>query len=101
MNYFIANYNGNVAENIYEKIAKYHIEYERIHPFQDGNGRTGRLLINYELIKNNLAPAIIDINNRTKYYELLQTENVNELARWLQELSNKELERIKQIGNNI
>ena len=41
MNYFIYNYN-NSEEEIFAKIAKYHIDFEKIHPFEDGNGRTGR-----------------------------------------------------------
>lgn len=59
MNYFVYNYNHD-TDDIFSKVAKYHIDFERIHPFEDGNGRTGRLLINYELIKNNLAPAVIE-----------------------------------------
>ena len=98
MNCFIANYNNLVEENIFEKIARYHIEYESVHPFQDGNGRTGRLLINYELIKNNLAPAVIDVENRSKYYEFLRTKNVKGLAKWLKELSEKEFERMGRFG---
>ena len=98
MNYFIANYSKDTSENIFDKIARYHIEYESIHPFQDGNGRTGRLLINYELIKNNIPPAVIDVENRTKYYELLRTKNESELSKWLEELSNQELERMRVIG---
>ena len=98
MNCFIANYNNSTEENIFEKIARYHIEYESVHPFQDGNGRTGRLLINYELIKNNLAPAVIDVENRSKYYEFLRTKNVKGLAKWLKELSEKEFERMGRFG---
>ena len=99
MNYFIANYN-NDQENIFDKVARYHIDYESIHPFQDGNGRTGRLLINYELIKNNLPPAVIDIESRTKYYELLRTKDIKGLSKWLKELSDNELERMKILGYN-
>ena len=97
MNSFISSYN-NSNENIFEKIAKYHIEYEKIHPFQDGNGRTGRLLINYELIKNNYPSAVIDIESRVKYYEFLSKKNVNEFSKYLQELSNKELKRMNMLG---
>lgn len=97
MNYFIYNYN-NDNEELFTKIARYHIEFEKIHPFEDGNGRTGRLLINYELIKNNYAPAIISKEERAKYYELLRDSNVNELAKWLKELSKEETQRMKRFG---
>ena len=55
MMYFIDNYNHFLIqskEDIFKKIAYFHIEFEHIHPYEDGNGRTGRLLINYELLKN-------------------------------------------------
>ena len=67
MNYFVYNYNHD-TDDIFSKVAKYHIDFERIHPFEDGNGRTGRLLINYELIKNNLAPAVIEKDDKVKYF---------------------------------
>ena len=97
MTYFIYNYNHD-EQNIFYKLAKYHIEFEKIHPFQDGNGRTGRLLLNYELIKNNLPPVVISKDDRVKYFEFLKNDDITGLAEWLRELSNQEKERMEKFG---
>ena len=52
----------------YEKEARFHIEFIRIHPFEDGNGRTARLLLNYNLLKQQIAPIVIT-NDLLEYYE--------------------------------
>ncbi len=48
-----------------------HGEFVKIHPFIDGNGRTARLLLNFELMKNGYTPIIIKSDNRVKYYDVL------------------------------
>lgn len=53
-------------------LAEFHMKYESIHPFQDGNGRTGRLIIFRECLKNNIVPAVIEDSNRNKYLEALK-----------------------------
>lgn len=49
----------NHLKAICEREAKFHIQFERIHPFEDGNGRTGRIILNRNLIANKLAPILI------------------------------------------
>lgn len=97
MNYYVYNYNHD-EQDIFTKISRYHIEFERIHPFEDGNGRTGRLLINYELLKNNLPPVVIAKEDRIKYFEFLRNNDSTGLAEWLKYLSTKEEERMKRFG---
>lgn len=97
MNYYVYNYNHD-EQDIFARIAKYHIEFEKIHPFEDGNGRTGRLLINYELLKNNLPPVVISKDDRVKYFEFLRNNDSTGLAEWLKELSTAEEKRIEKFG---
>lgn len=59
---------GASTEHIVTKLVRFHIEFESIHPFIDGNGRTGRLLVNLELMKAGFPPIDIKFTDRLAYY---------------------------------
>ena len=61
-----------------EKAAILHGKFVTIHPFIDGNGRTARLLLNFELMKNNYPPIIIEVEERDKYFDALEAGNVSD-----------------------
>lgn len=55
--------------NTIERIARFHLEFEGIHPFIDGNGRTGRLIMNLDLIRNGYPAINVKFTDRKKYYD--------------------------------
>ena len=64
-------------EHIVTRLARFHIEFEGIHPFIDGNGRTGRLLINLELMKAGYPPIDIKFADRVAYYNAFDEYHVH------------------------
>ena len=59
----------------FEEIVEFHVKFERIHPFQDGNGRVGRLIAFKECLKNNIVPFIIFDDKKLFYYRGLKEWN--------------------------
>ena len=54
---------------VIERVALFHLEFEGIHPFIDGNGRTGRLILNLDLIRNGYPPINVKFRDRKRYYD--------------------------------
>lgn len=72
MKWFMADFESKKSDLNSIELASYvHAEFVRIHPFQDGNGRTARLLLNFMLMKAGYQPVIIEAKDRPVYYESL------------------------------
>ena len=74
MKVLLTEYN-NKKEKTFEDILDFHVKFERIHPFQDGNGRVGRLIMFKECLKYNIVPFIIEDNLKLFYYRGLKEWN--------------------------
>jgi Fic family protein len=74
-----------------------HNQFENIHPFADGNGRVGRILLNNILLKNNLPPLNIDLKNQSEYYQTLQAYEKESNIRPTIELMLKEYRDLKKL----
>lgn len=71
MKTLLMEYNAKDAKT-FDDILDFHVKFERIHPFQDGNGRIGRLIMFKECLKNNIVPFIVDDNLKMFYYRGLK-----------------------------
>lgn len=72
MEQLLKDYLGENKMHLVEKVADFHLKFESIHPFIDGNGRTGRLLLNFELMRNGYPPINIKFEDRERYYKAFE-----------------------------
>ncbi len=81
-----------------ERAARLHIDFVKIHPFVDGNGRTARLLMNLDLMKAGLQPVVIKATDRLAYYEALdKAHTLDQIDDFLLLVSNVEEEALNKI----
>ena len=93
------NYRLELCKNNNEKLLEIlhsHIEFERIHPFSNGNGRTGRLIMLYLCFQEKISPFVIEKGDRALYMNYLREQNVDIIFERVRELQAFEERRMKQ-----
>lgn len=82
----LQNFMSDIESFFSDKVAKFHLDFETVHPFNDGNGRIGRVIINYQLLRLGFPPIIIRNKEKKDYYQALRNYN--------QSKSTKEMEKV-------
>ena len=93
------NYRLGLCKNNNEKLLEIlhsHIEFERIHPFSDGNGRTGRLIMLYLCFQEKISPFVIEKSDRALYMNYLREQSTDIIFERVRELQAFEERRMKQ-----
>ena len=91
-------YTSFKSEDFLYDLADFHIRYERIHPFGDGNGRSGCVLMNKIALSEGYAPFVITKEERTRYMNLLADCNIEGLKKMIEHLMKLEIERMKKFN---
>jgi Fic family protein len=87
----LSEYNASNYENIIKRIARLHLVFEYTHPFIDGNGRIGRVLNNYLLIREGFVPINIKFIDRNKYYDAFKEFDEKDKTEIMEEIVAKAL----------
>lgn len=82
----LATYNTKADANVVSRIARFHLVFEVVHPFCDGNGRIGRVLNNYALTREGYVPINIAFVNRARYYEAFKEYEQKGTTKIMEEL---------------
>jgi len=105
MEELILKYQKTPLLHVVQRVSQFHLEFEAIHPFIDGNGRTGRLLLNLELIKAGYPPINIKFGDRKRYYDCFTSyhqngEDLSEMVSLVGEYLEEELLKYVEIVRN-
>lgn len=87
----LVTYHASVDQNIIKRIARLHLTFENIHPFVDGNGRIGRVISNYLLIREGYVPINIKFIDRKLYYNAFQEFDQKGETKIMEEIVGKAL----------
>ena len=101
---FYLDLQDRAKDNVVELAAWTHAEFVRIHPFADGNGRTSRLIMNYQLMANGFLPVSIAKENRLEYFNVLEVyavkKDIKPFADMIATLENQQLDRYLGMAKN-
>lgn len=91
--------NAKTSDDKLLAILDTHIRFERIHPFSDGNGRTGRMIMVYSLLQEGFPPLIIEKETKAQYVEFLANQDVESFFQFAKERLDKEQKRMQAFQN--
>jgi len=106
MDQWLLNLNNRIqkaksSDDIILSICSSHIAFERIHPYADGNGRTGRLLMMFLLLQNQVVPLVIPKENKLEYFQFLEEQNAEGFTVYAVSTIEKEKQRYKAFLNSL